>query len=153
MYSQSTSRSTQPGERPVTARSGDVSSTRQHSIMEHATEVTEGEVEIHKQTTRYQAAQTVQQTVCAQLPTSADNVTLLAVVAERQPCSNRSLSPGRRAHSSKPAAAACGRRMRGRTDRLTDARQLHRPCSAYYASSVNKATVDIRNAKYTHTPK
>jgi len=33
MYSQSTSRSTQPqpGERPVTARSGDVSSTRQHS--------------------------------------------------------------------------------------------------------------------------
>jgi len=32
MYSQSTSGSTQPGERPVTARSGDVSSTRQHSI-------------------------------------------------------------------------------------------------------------------------
>ena len=28
--------STQPGERPVTARSGDVSSTRQHSIMGHA---------------------------------------------------------------------------------------------------------------------
>jgi len=38
MYSQSTSGSTQPGERPVTARSGDVSSTRQHSIMAHATE-------------------------------------------------------------------------------------------------------------------
>jgi len=38
MYSQSTSGSTQPGETPVTARSGDVSSTRQHSIMEHATE-------------------------------------------------------------------------------------------------------------------
>ena len=35
-YSQSTSGSTQPGERPVTARSGDVSSTRQHSIMGHA---------------------------------------------------------------------------------------------------------------------
>jgi len=31
MYSQSTSGSTQPGERPVIARSGDVSSTRQHS--------------------------------------------------------------------------------------------------------------------------
>jgi len=28
----------QPGERPVTARSGDVSSTRQHCIMGHATE-------------------------------------------------------------------------------------------------------------------
>jgi len=38
MYSQSTSGSTQPGERPVTARSGDVSSTRQHSILGHATE-------------------------------------------------------------------------------------------------------------------
>ena len=32
MYSQSTSGSTQPGERPATARSGDVTSTRQHSI-------------------------------------------------------------------------------------------------------------------------
>ena len=38
MYSQSTSGSTQPGERPVTARSGDVSSTRQNTIMGHATE-------------------------------------------------------------------------------------------------------------------
>ena len=38
MYSQSTSGSTQPGERPVTTRSGNVSSTRQHSIMEHTTE-------------------------------------------------------------------------------------------------------------------
>ena len=41
MYSQSTSGSTQPGERPVTARSGDVSSTWQHSIMAH--EATEEE--------------------------------------------------------------------------------------------------------------
>ena len=46
--------------------------------------------------------------VCVQLPTSADNVTLLAFAAERRPCSNRSISPGRRAHSSKPAAAAFG---------------------------------------------
>ena len=36
VYSQSTSGSTQLGESPVTARSGDVSSTRQHSIMGHA---------------------------------------------------------------------------------------------------------------------
>jgi len=47
MYSQSTSGSTQPqpGERPVTARSGDISSTRQHSIMGHATEERERERE------------------------------------------------------------------------------------------------------------
>jgi len=38
MYSQSTSGATQPGERTATARSGDVSSTRQHSIMGHATQ-------------------------------------------------------------------------------------------------------------------
>jgi len=36
-----------------------------------------------------------------------------------RPCSNRSISPGRRARSSKPAAAACGGRMMGRTDRRT----------------------------------
>ena len=36
--SQSTVGSTQSGERPVTARSGNVSSTRQHSIMGHGTE-------------------------------------------------------------------------------------------------------------------
>ena len=35
VHCQSTSGSTQPGERPTTARSGDVSSTRQHSIMGH----------------------------------------------------------------------------------------------------------------------
>jgi len=39
----------------------------------------------------------------------------LLVTAGPQPCSNRSISPGRRAHSSKPAAAACGGRM-GQTD-------------------------------------
>jgi len=38
MYSQSTSGSTQPGVRPVTARCGDVLSTWQHSIIGHATE-------------------------------------------------------------------------------------------------------------------
>ena len=38
LYSQSTSGSTQPGERPATVCSGDVSSTRKCSIMEHATE-------------------------------------------------------------------------------------------------------------------
>jgi len=35
MYSQSTSGSTQPGERSVTAHSSDLSSTQQHSVMGH----------------------------------------------------------------------------------------------------------------------
>jgi len=48
---------------------------------------------------------TVHKQVGVQLPTSADNVTLLAVAAERRPCGNQSISPARRAHSSKPARA------------------------------------------------
>jgi len=50
----------------------------------------------------------------------------------------------RRAHSSKPAAAACGGWM-GRTDRWTDARtdvkQFHKPCSALPAVPVSKQTM------------
>jgi len=53
--------------------------------------------------------------VCVQLPTSADSVTLLAFAAERRAAvrraaaapggrHDRSISPARRAHSSKPAA-------------------------------------------------
>jgi len=38
MHGQSALEFTQPGERPVTACSGDISSTQQHSIMGHATE-------------------------------------------------------------------------------------------------------------------
>ena len=67
--------------------------------------------------------------VCVLLPTYNDNVTLLAFDISY-----------RRAHSSKPAAAACGGRMGQtdkRTDGRTDARQLHRLCSTYYAGSVN----------------
>ena len=73
-----------------------------------------------------------------QLPTSANNVTLLAFAADFRatvdvgrkvpvaapaadaPCSNRSTSPARGTHSSKPAAAACSGRMMGQTDRQTD---------------------------------
>jgi len=54
-----------------------------------------------------------------QRPTPADNVTLLAFVAERRPCSDRSIVPGRRARSSKPAATARADRMMGRTNRQT----------------------------------
>jgi len=67
------------------------------------------------------------------------DATLFAFAAER-PCSNRSISPVRRAHSSKSAAVASGDRVMGRTDRETDPRQFHRSSSAYYASSVNKVT-------------
>jgi len=49
------------------------------------------------------------------------------------PCSNRLISLGRRAHSSKPTGAVRGGRM-GRTDgRRTDAQTY----SAYYADSAN----------------
>ena len=43
------------------------------------------------------------------------DATLFAFAAER-PCSNRSISPVRRAHSSKSAAVASGDRVMGRTD-------------------------------------
>ena len=69
--------------------------------------------------------------------TSADNVTLLAFAAER--CAalapvgrrNRSISPARRTHSSKPAAAPCS------TDWRTDGRTQYRNIDpvTYYASS------------------
>ena len=64
-------------------------------------------------------------------------------------------SPGRRAHSSKPAAAACGGRMTGQMDRQTDGRtdtrQFHRPCSEYYASNVNEDLIitQTKHAKIT----
>ena len=50
--------------------------------------------------------------VCVQLPTSADNVAL-------------------------PALATAHCRM-GQTNGQTDARQMHRPCTTYYAGSANK---------------
>jgi len=61
--------------------------------------------------------------VCVQLSASADSVTAV------QSCSNQWLSPACWALSSKPAAVAC------RWDRRMDARQFHRPCSAYIEST------------------
>ena len=64
-----------------------------------------------------------------QLPTSAENVTLLAFAAERRPCSDQPISTAGRAHSSKPAAphaaVAVDRRHR-RTDTWTDTVSLPR---------------------------
>jgi len=63
--------------------------------------------------------------VCVQIPTLAVNATLLAIAAERQPSTNRSMSPANRAHSSKPAAAdAADERRDRRTDKTTDRKTL-----------------------------
>ena len=55
----------------------------------------------------------------------------------KTPCRCWSISPARTALSSKPAARRCCCRSTGQTDGRTDTRPLHRPCSAYYAGSVN----------------
>jgi len=94
--------------------------------------------------------------VCVEPPSSALNKTLPAFDDKRrrlhhgarpQRRSYRSISPARRALSSKPA----GRRWAvSRWDRQTrgrmDPRPLHRPCSAYYGTgSVNNNSMCLRN--------
>ena len=51
--------------------------------------------------------------------------------------SRQSVSPVHTALSSKPATCRCCCRSMGQTDGQTDARPFHRPCSAYYAGTVN----------------
>ena len=111
--------------------------------------------------------------VYAQLPTSADNVTLLAFAAELRPCSNRSASPGRRAHSSKlrfyfphwiqnrpllsqslgsvlkiaanpPKWCAADERWDGQTDRQTNRRTLD--------SFIDPAPHTMRSVSISHQP-
>ena len=86
--------------------------------------------------------------VCVRLPTSAVNVTLLAYAAERRVVApllltagraiiDRYLLPaGRKAANLQQRSVATGRVNDG-TYRQTDARPLHRPCTAYYADNVN----------------
>jgi len=75
-----------------------------------------------QQQQQQQQQQQRHQQVCVQLPTPADNATLLAFAAERRAAAapggrrDRSISPARRAHSSKPAVAACGGQMMGLID-------------------------------------
>ena len=76
--------------------------------------------------------------------------------AAAPPCSNRSISSTRRAHSSKAAARCCSRRMGqtdGRTDgqtlRRTDTVPLHKPCSAYYADSADNTKIATFLTLYT----
>jgi len=78
--------------------------------------------------------------VCVQLPTYADNVALSAFARHALPycaqCSNWLIYPDGGAHSSKPAAVgSCW-------DRRTDARQMHRGCSAQYPDSANKQSIN-----------
>jgi len=88
---------------------------------------------------------TEQKQFCVQLPTSADNVALPAS-DRRSPLLQRrcswapavlhsldiSCSPGPQQQT-----RSSGVRRPYETDRRTDARQLHRPCSAYYTGSAN----------------
>ena len=80
--------------------------------------------------------------VCVPLPTSADNVTLLAAATERRPCSNRSISPARRAHSSKPAARCCSGRYTGQTNGWTPCRYV--VPAADYASSADNSPITVK---------
>ena len=68
--------------------------------------------------------------VCDELPTSARNVTMPAVAAERLQHgarSYRSISPACRALSSKPTGRRCCYRSMGQTDGRTDGRTEGRP--------------------------
>ena len=80
--------------------------------------------------------------LCVQLPTSADNVTLLAFAAERRPCSSQSIIL-----ATEPTAAVAAEWLDGRSDEQTHThRQTDRHSTvsltlfriiAYYASSVD----------------
>jgi len=79
----------------------------------------------------------IDEQVCVQLPTYADNVALPAFA--RRCCCNRSISPARRAHSSKPAATgllpwARHAGTRRQTDRRKDTVPFRRTCSSHYAA-------------------
>jgi len=88
--------------------------------------------------------------LCVQLPTSADSVTLLTVAAEGRPCSNRSISPARRATAANPPHAAAAvnwwdrqavRETGGRTlDSFTDT-ALHTTREAAITNGQSKMNV------------
>jgi len=77
-----------------------------------------------------------------------------AAAVERRLYSNRSISPARRAHSSKPAAAGLLLWAHASLVRRTDT--VHRPCSAYYSDSTNKRVAsgdwEILQLSYVITP-
>ena len=86
--------------------------------------------------------------VCVLPRTSAINVTLLAFAAERRAADSSgrpapplsidiSRPPGPQQQTRRSGVRRTNDETSRQTDRRTDALQFHRPCSAYYASSVN----------------
>ena len=78
----------------------------------------------------------------------AVNITLAAFAAERRAAAPLLLSAGTYYRSiyparCKPAARRCCCQSMGQTDRRTDDGPFHRPCSAYYAGSVNNRVTRI----------
>ena len=94
-----------------------------HCVIELASKINHATIDVFKMPAFMHCVSTVATLVCVQLPTSADNVALLAFAdaTERRPCYKRSTSPARRAHSSKPAVAAAEWRDHQK-DRRTDVR-------------------------------
>jgi len=78
-----------------------------------------------------------------------------AHAAECRPYSNQLMSPARREHSSKPAAAVCccgpmlGQTDR-RTGRRTDVVPLHRPCCAYFANKERFSSTSLLFSSKTY---
>jgi len=96
------------------------------------------------------------------LPTYTDNRALLAFVRRTPCCSNRSISPARRAHSSKPAVADLllwAQRTRDsdrlgpywETDERPDGRPFQRPWSEY-CRQCKKTKLIIANTMSWHGP-
>jgi len=81
---------------------------------------------------------------CVYLPTHAHNVVGLLPAFARRCCSNRSISPARRAHSSKPAAAGlllwANDGTDTRTGRQRDTVPFHRPCAPHTTRAVLRYT-------------
>jgi len=94
------------------------------------------------------------QVLRVQPPTSAVDVTLLAFAAERRAAAPLLLGTRRpplsinisRPHGAQQQTRRTPQRLRSndgtgkQTDRQTDTRPFHRPCSAYHAISVNNQT-------------
>jgi len=80
-------------------------------------------------------------------------MTLLAFAAKRGPLQQIAIdswyvAPAGRAAANQPHAAVAVDR-RDKTDRRTDARPLHEPCSAHYADSINKPMIDQTSHQYS----
>jgi len=104
-----------------------VSSERLHSIRSLTVDDRPCTQHSRKHCIAYGNLSCTSEQLCVQLSTSVHgNGTLLAFAAERRPCSNRSIFPGCRAHSSKLAAVTCGSQMMGQKGHWTDRRTERR---------------------------